>query len=172
MKPRRLTIAGMLGLVALCALGAAALKHPTVLWTQFMLTAALTSLLFATLAALLGRGDRSFATGFAVVGWSYMVLSLGPWFDQQVGPWLLSSRVADELYAQLFQDDRNIRPSVAREELEPWDMRVAEKWQLWRFSRFLRISHSLFAIGHGVAGGCAALWLRRKPKSDGPGGTS
>jgi MFS family permease len=172
MKAGRVTIAGMLILIAFMALGAAALKNPTVLWTQFMLTAALTSLLFAMLAAIVGRGDRSFAIGFAVVGWSYILLSLGPWFDQQVSPWLLSSRIADELYAQLFQDDRNVRPSVAPEEREPWDMRVAEKWQLWRFARFLRIAHALSTIGHGVAGGCLAMYLRRRPPNQRSEGTT
>ena len=171
MKTGRVTIAGLLALIAACAVGAAALKNPTVLWAQFMLTLALTSLLFATLAAIVGRTERSFAIGFAVIGWSYMLLSLGPWFGQHWGPWLLSSRVADESYVRLFEDDQKRWPTIVPGDLDRGDMMAGNRYQ-WRFARYLLIAHSLFAIGHGVTGGCVALWLRRKPTSDGPGGTS
>ncbi len=165
MKMGRLTIAGLLLLIAACALGAAALKNPTVLWAQLMLTLALTSLLLATLAAIVGRGDRSFAIGFAVLGWIYLLLALGPWFGQQFGPWLLSSRIAEEGYVRLFEDDQKLWPTIVPGNLDRGDMMAGNRYQ-WRFARYLLIAHSLFAIGHGMAGGFAAMLLARGRPGD------
>ena len=170
MKTGRLTIAGMLGLIAFIAVAAAAMKNPSTLWTQTIVTAALTSLMFASLAALVRRGDRSFAIGFAVFGWTYLVLSLAPWFEEHVGPWLLATRVGDEVYARFLQQEKNshMREMIVGSDLYPWSMDAINWMDDSRYPHYRRIIHCLGAIAHGVAGGLAAVVLTRKPRSARP----
>jgi hypothetical protein len=170
MKAGRLTIAGMLGLIAFVAVAAAAMKNPTTLWTQILVTASLTSLMLASLAAIVHRGDRSFAIGFAVIGWTYLVLSLAPWFEEHVGPWLLTTRVADEVYVRFLQQEKNshMQELMENNDIYPWGMNTMNWMDDSRFPRYRRIIHSLSAIAHGLAGGLAAIVLARKPRSARP----
>ncbi len=73
------TLGGLVLVIGLVALGFASLRNPSTLGSEAwfgLTTLALTS---ATLVAARGRpGGRGFATGFAVFGWSYFVLSLMP----------------------------------------------------------------------------------------------
>ena len=170
MKAGRLTIAGMLGLIALIAVAAAAMKNPSTLWTQTIVTAALTSLMLASLAALVRRGERSFAIGFAVFGWTYLVLSLGPWFEEHVGPWLLTSRAADEVYARFVHKDTNTEmlELMGSSDLYPWGPNVPIWMNEPRYARYRRIIHILSTIAHGMAGGLVAFVFTRKPRSARP----
>jgi hypothetical protein len=71
MRLTRFTIASLLGLVALIALGAAALVGATPEWARWVLSLALATLAVATLGGLFARGPaRAFWAGFALVGWS------------------------------------------------------------------------------------------------------
>jgi hypothetical protein len=94
----RLSIAGLLALVALAATGLAALRSASDLWAAAMFTATLGALGAATIVAMQGRGPRrTRAAGFALAGWGYLLLSMGPWCQSAVAPHLLTTRLLDEL---------------------------------------------------------------------------
>lgn len=90
----RVSIGGMIGLVALAALGFAAIRVASPAWAG-----ALTSLtFFAMVASLLGivfgRGSRRvFWTGFASLGWAYLFLANTSWFAPSPNPMLGPARI-------------------------------------------------------------------------------
>lgn len=72
----RFSLAGLLFLVLWAALGCAALVQGGDAWRQTMVTATVSLLLGATLAAIVWRGTRRIAAaGFALFGWVYLILS-------------------------------------------------------------------------------------------------
>ena len=74
-KRLRISISAMLGLVLVAAVEFAALRAGSLLWASLVST--LTGVLLSTsvVCAAMGR-ERPFWTGFAVFGWSYVVLSI------------------------------------------------------------------------------------------------
>ncbi len=74
-----LSIAGMMAVVSLVAVGLAALRSPTILWASLTFTLLVALLATATLGAIAGRG-RSRATwaGVAAFGWAYFATTFGP----------------------------------------------------------------------------------------------
>ena len=73
----KFSLATLLLLVLLAALGCAALVNANDTWRQSMVTLVLSVLLIATLAAAVNR-SRAFALGFAVAGWIYLLLVFVP----------------------------------------------------------------------------------------------
>jgi hypothetical protein len=72
MNRSRFSFTAMFGLVAIVALGCAALWKPTGLWVMVISATTVTSLFFATLAAIYQQqARRAFWVGFAVVGWGF-----------------------------------------------------------------------------------------------------
>ena len=84
-KPR-LTIASLMGLVAVIALGMTGLFSASTFWTSAAATVTLAILLGAVLGAILLRGaERSFCLGFALFGVVYFVLVEWDWVGGQLG---------------------------------------------------------------------------------------
>src|SRR4051812_29116963 len=82
MSRPRVSIAGLMGVVLFIGVGFAALKGASRLWASALFTLTLAVLLGASLGAVARRGPERMAwTGFAVFGWSYLILSfwLLPW---------------------------------------------------------------------------------------------
>ncbi len=73
----KFSLASLLFLVLIAALGCAALVNANDTWRQSMVTLVLSVLLIATLAATVNR-SRAFALGFAVAGWIYLLLVFVP----------------------------------------------------------------------------------------------
>ena len=68
----RVPIASLMGFVALCGLGAAALSRPSALWSSALYTAVVVVLGVAIGLALRGNGSgRPFWTGFVACGGLY-----------------------------------------------------------------------------------------------------
>jgi hypothetical protein len=79
MKRSLFSIAGMMALVVLIALGFGALRNPTLLWASLIFTATVAFLAMAILGTLARRGRaRMTWAGVAVFGWLYLALSFGP----------------------------------------------------------------------------------------------
>ncbi len=70
----KFSLAALLLLILLVAVGCAALVDANDTWRQTTVTLALSVLLIATLAATVNR-SRAFALGFAVAGWIYLLLA-------------------------------------------------------------------------------------------------
>src|SRR5258708_5588979 len=84
-RVNRLSIAGLMGVVLVVALGLVALKEGTETWASatFLLTSIL--LLGAVLSAMHGRGAlRAGWIGFALFGWAYMLFVFGGWWGEPI----------------------------------------------------------------------------------------
>jgi hypothetical protein len=102
MKRFRVSIAGLMAMIVFAAIGIAALRYPTPLAASLLLTATLTILAVATLAAVFRRGDaRAFWAGFAVAGWGYLGLCYGPLADPRVHQRLATTALLNGLYGRL-----------------------------------------------------------------------
>ncbi|HEU5117063.1 MAG TPA: hypothetical protein VFT74_10395 [Isosphaeraceae bacterium] len=75
MRSWQVSMAGLLGLVAISAVGLASLKYATVVWTSIAATVALGLLLTAVLGTAFRKGpERGFWAGFALFGLVYLTL--------------------------------------------------------------------------------------------------
>jgi hypothetical protein len=82
----KISLSGILGMVAVIALGLAGMSSPSSLSTAAAATVTLTLLLSAILAALFLSGNaRGFWAGFALFGWVYLVLVDWDWVGGQFG---------------------------------------------------------------------------------------
>jgi hypothetical protein len=82
----RISLATLLAIVAVLALGLAGVASASRLSTMVAATVTLAWLLTAILAAWLRRGiDRAFWVGFALFGWVYLVLVNWDWVGGQFG---------------------------------------------------------------------------------------
>jgi hypothetical protein len=102
MSRPRVSIAFLMIVVVLLAIGIAALRYPTQLWAAALLSLTLGLLLTSCLGIAVCRGQRQASwTGFATFGGSYLVLCFAPWFDTAVGPGLLTTAILDMLYPKV-----------------------------------------------------------------------
>jgi hypothetical protein len=73
------SLGGLVLMVLIASLGLVSLKDPSRAWVEVWFGATALALASATLAAFRARpGRHGFATGFAVFGWTYFLLSLFP----------------------------------------------------------------------------------------------
>jgi hypothetical protein len=86
LKRPRFSVAGLMGTVAVIALGCVGLVSASTFWTSAAATITLGLLLGAVLGAVLLRGaDQSFWLGFALFGIVYLLLVDWDWFGGQLG---------------------------------------------------------------------------------------
>jgi hypothetical protein len=89
-------------LVLVVGIGLAVLKHPSERVASLLFTFILASLLTSILGAMARRGPERLAwIGFAVFGWTYLLLSLGflPWLTgDQLHPPVLPSEYLEDLH--------------------------------------------------------------------------
>jgi uncharacterized membrane protein YeaQ/YmgE (transglycosylase-associated protein family) len=100
----RISLAGSLGIVAVIAMGLAGMRLASSLWTTAAATITLALLLSAVIAARLLDGlDRAFWGGFALFGWSYLLLVNWDWIGGQFGHDLTAglSDVAEAMFAKV-----------------------------------------------------------------------
>jgi hypothetical protein len=82
----RMSLSSLMVTVAVIALGLAGITSASRLWTVVAATATLALLLSAILASWLASGlERGFWAGFAVFGWTYLVLVNWDWVGGQFG---------------------------------------------------------------------------------------
>jgi hypothetical protein len=98
----RISIASVMIVVVLLAIGFAGLRYPSHLWASALFTITIGLLLTAILGIACCREQQRAAwAGFATFGWSYLILCFAPWFDTEVGPYLLTTAVLELLYPKL-----------------------------------------------------------------------
>jgi hypothetical protein len=146
----RVSIASLLGLVFLLALAFAALREATVLWAQVTTSVALVAISVAILGGALLRGPaRAGCLGFAVFGGMYAAVALGPWFENDLRPLLITTRLLDELYLRL--PATTVR-SVGLEGPGPLDGPAYQFWNDPGYIRHQCIGHALFCLVWSWAG--------------------
>jgi hypothetical protein len=108
MKSPRLTIAGLMSLIALLGLTFSAFH----VVTQFSASAMLTLALAASGVALLGRlctggAGKAAWTGYLVFGTGYLALCLGPWCDEHLMPHMVTTHFIDEQFSKMEYTPRH-----------------------------------------------------------------
>jgi hypothetical protein len=167
MKPSGLSIAGLMALVGVVALGVFGLREGTEVWASatFMATAVL--LLGAVLNVLHGRGARR-ATwgGFALFGWAYLAWSFCPWSGMDAkAPPMVTAWMLDELNARIhpepeyFPNPQYSAPPTPPPNLYVSPMILAPGAVVWRgnVESYRQVGHCLCAV---LLGGVGALWAR------------
>jgi hypothetical protein len=100
MRPPRFSIAALLAFIVACGVAFAALRSPSQLWANVVSTAALTSLVIASIDVALARGRwRAFWAGFLIAGGSYFAVYAVPALRESLGPRLATEAALDFLYA-------------------------------------------------------------------------
>jgi hypothetical protein len=98
----RFSIAGLMGLVVVVAVGAAALRFASELWASVLLMLTLGVLGAAVLACHeRTEKNRAWWRGFALFGWGYVLLAMGPWASEAISPHLPTTMGLDALYAKM-----------------------------------------------------------------------
>jgi hypothetical protein len=98
MKRPRITIAELTLVVLVVAIGLAAIRRGSPAWAGAMLSITFFAIISSLLGIALGRGPRrAYWLGFAVLGWTYLILMYVPWLHEKVGRFLL----APNLFAYL-----------------------------------------------------------------------
>jgi hypothetical protein len=178
MKPVRMSVAGLMGVVLFCGAGFAALCAPSRLLASAMFSAVLVILGLATALSWRGRGGaRPFWRGFAACGWAYLLVTCGPWFRTEVGPYLITTAVLDVAYPRLLADPSKAADYAILRITHP----VESQWRIWRdvdrsiansnyivsaSASYLRIGHSLFTVVAAYVGGCVAVLLAARAGDD------
>jgi hypothetical protein len=94
----RFTIGTLVLVVAVAAVGLAAIHSGSAAWAGAMLSITVFAMICSLLGIALGRAMRRvYWTGFAILGWSYLLLMYVPWLSDNIGQNLL----APNLFAYL-----------------------------------------------------------------------
>ena len=107
MRFARFSISGLIGAVAISAVGLACLMFASSPWAGTTLSITLGTLTVALIGVACRRGDRqAFWVGFSLCGWTYMVLSSGPWFASDIRQRLVTTRMLRWAYPHLIPEAR------------------------------------------------------------------
>ncbi len=95
----RFSLAGLIAAIGLFGVGMACLMFASTPWAGAVPSVTLAILTLAPLGIIYRRGERrAFWTGVALCGWSYMIVSSGPWFADAVRPRLVTSKLLGWAY--------------------------------------------------------------------------
>jgi hypothetical protein len=154
MKPaRQVSLAGLLGLVAVAAVGLASLKYATVVWTSIAATLTLGLLLAAVLGAVFLRGkDRGFWAGFALFGIAYLTMVNWSGVGGQTGHGLTGglSELAEWVHPE---PPRTLAPAPGVRATPP------ENMAFWPSERYEEAQRRYIRLGNFVSIGRYALCL-------------
>ncbi len=149
MKRLRITMVGLMTVIAIVGLLLAAMRHPTSLVASLAWTGVLTLLIGAALVAVLDP-RRTFWVGFAVVGLIYAFFASPQfWLDEADTP-LLTSHILVYLYSYFPVSEANFSPKP-----------LIPLIPMSAFITFHRVGQALAAFIHALAGGVLAILIRR-----------
>ena len=159
---RRSSIAELLALMLVLAVGLAALRSASATWAGVASLLTCAALLAAVLGVICRRGaGRASCLGFALFGWAYYLACFAPWCVHEVQPWLPTSRLLDEAYARW----RPVPPKSATGRLEFWDFYNREYIKLNPYSYWVEgrdhFRRSGQALASLIAGSIGAAISRR-----------
>jgi hypothetical protein len=151
-----------MGIVAFFAVGCASLVRPSYAWTGIVWTTAVAILALSVVAAVSRSGEsRCFWASFALCGWGYMALTLGPWFDDNTGE-LLATRLLLDSIGHALGYTVPSHPELPGIWLNlPYAQAQPPSLDVFHFCLFLVSGHSLFALMIAVGGGCLGRFFHR-----------
>jgi hypothetical protein len=175
MRLPRFSIAGLMALVVVAAVGVAALRFANELWAGVLLLATV-GIFGAAILGIVHRrdGKRAWWQGFALFGWGYFALALGPWFHAAIAPSLPTTTGLTALFAKLHPSPPQVgwvaysdtswtstatapgtAPAITSGTAPPASM--TSTITLWMPSpspdHFLRVGHCLWALLAACVGG-------------------
>jgi hypothetical protein len=168
MSLARFTIAGWMGVIGLTAAGFGALRYPSWLAANLVFTLALVFHFAALVAVINLRGPgRGFWSGFAVCGWGYMFLSVGP-AAEMASARLATTTMLDfsyeycftSYYPQVYPRDTPVLPvGMPKGKLWTWPEPIINPkfhnsaFYIMSPDAFLLIGHSILSLPIAWAGG-------------------
>lgn len=160
----RLNISGLLGIVAVSALGLAGLRSATTFWTSAAGALTLALLLGAALGVFLLRGrDRAACAGFALFGMVYLVLVNWDWVGGQFGI-SLTAGLGDFADSLLPMPSLASRPNPSGLPIGvPSEVLAARQI---RVGNVLQIGRMVLSLLFGLVGGWIAVSLAHHAERD------
>ena len=91
MRRPQISIAGLILVVFVAALGAAAIRSGSFAWSGAVCSVMWFTMIASLLGVALTRGSRRiYWIGFATLGWGYLLLAFAAWLKDYAGPYLLA----------------------------------------------------------------------------------
>jgi hypothetical protein len=172
MRHLRITILGMIGLVAMVGFWLASLIAATAWWTSAASTVTLAILLSSVLGACFQRGlDRAYWSGFALFGITYMILVNWDWLGGQFGHDLTGGLSA---LAEIVIPSEPQAPSPFQR-LPPGGVRANQKTigesleLVIRRGNFVQIGRMGLTLLFAILGGLIARFLAARGERPGAG---
>jgi hypothetical protein len=178
MTRTRTTIAGWMGVIALAATGLWALRYPSWLAANFVFTLALVFHFVAIVAVINLKGpSRGFWSGFAICGWGYLILSVGPGLESTASARLATTTLLDfsyeycfsSPYPQVYPRETAVIPvGMPKSKLWNWPEPIINSkihnsaFYIMSPDAFLLIGHSLLSLPIAWAGGRLGRSLARR----------
>jgi hypothetical protein len=153
------SLRSLLAIVAVASISLAGLTHPTRDFNFILVSLALSIVGVFTLHAISSRSaSRTFSTGFAVAGWTYLVLLcndveyslLTTWALEQLYPVLNPGVDSNMTHYGIFFVGANGFPFLTK------------------YSNYLHIGHAVWMLAIAYAGGVAAREFGRGGSGDSP----
>jgi hypothetical protein len=97
------SVIGLFGGLGLVGFALVVMAYANDWWLSGIMTASIVAWLAGILLAIYCRpGERVLALGGVIAGFLYILMALGPWFQANVSPWLLSTRAFAYIETQLL----------------------------------------------------------------------
>jgi hypothetical protein len=94
----KVTIAQLILVIVVVAIGLAAIRSGSPAWSGAMLSITIFAMICSLLGIALGRGTRRvYWTGFALLGWGYLLLIYLPWLHRNIGQYLLAPNLFEQI---------------------------------------------------------------------------
>jgi hypothetical protein len=91
---RRFSIRSVMAFIIVVGISLAAIRISTAPWSGAMFSITFFTMVCSLLGVALTRGlRRTYWSGFAALGWSYLLLTNAPWLKREVGPYLLAPQL-------------------------------------------------------------------------------
>jgi hypothetical protein len=174
------------------AVGRGEFRYPSRIWASFFISLTLSAMVVGTLGALFHRGlPERFWAGYASCGWFYLLLHFGPWFRDEIAPFLLTTACLDLIYPNVAAVEQGaavadatnqsayglaggfgggaVVPVPASTIWEHWTgidgagdgFTIVNNYSVSRSTSFGLIGHSLFALLFAYLGGLTARRFAR-----------
>lgn len=91
---RRFSIRSVMAFIIVAGISLAAIRIGSAPWSGAMFSITFFTMVCSLLGVALTRGlQRTYWSGFAALGWSYLLLTYAPWLVSKVGPFLLAPQL-------------------------------------------------------------------------------
>jgi hypothetical protein len=104
---RRVSIRSVMAFIIVAGISLAAIRIGSPPWSGAMFSITFFTMVCSLLGVALTCGlRRVYWSGFAALGWSYLLLMYAPWVDRKVGPFLLAPQLFPALAEVLDSDNQ------------------------------------------------------------------